>query len=135
KKLKQTVRFNAKPADCYEVIMDPKKHGALTGGKTTMNKKPKGKFMVFDGYVHGYNIELTEGKKIVQAWHFAEDGWPDEHFSICTFEFKKDGTGTKLSFTQEGVPEHNYESLKGGWHTYYWKPMRELFKINETKLS
>ena len=71
KSIKQTVTFDAAPEMIYDLIMDQKKHAAFTGSKVTMSTKVKGKFNVFDGYCHGYNIELIEGKKIVQAWHFA----------------------------------------------------------------
>src|SRR5437868_3951604 len=111
KDITQKVTFNAKPEDVYELIMDSKKHSAFSGSEVKMSKKPNGKFVVFDGYCHGYNIELEEGKKIVQAWHFAEDGWPDDHFSICTFVFSKAGKGTKLTFTQTGIPEHKAKAL------------------------
>ena len=123
KSIKQTVTFNATPGDVYELIMDEKKHGAFTGGKVTMSKAVNGRFDVFDGYCHGHNIELVEGEKIVQAWHFAEDGWPEDHFSICTFLFENEGGKTKLSFTQTGVPEHKIEELTNGWKQYYWDPM------------
>jgi len=128
KTIKQVVSFNAAPAEVYELIMDAKKHAAFAGGKVTMSRKPEGKFVVFDGYCHGYNIELTEGKKIVQAWHFVEDGWPDDHYSTCTFLFEPKEGGTKLTFTQTGVPAHKVESLKGGWKEYYWEPMKEYLK-------
>jgi activator of HSP90 ATPase len=104
--------------------MDQKKHAAFTGSKVTMSNQVKGKFKAFDGYIHGYNIELTEGKKIVQAWHFTEEGWPDDHYSICTFLFEKDGKRTKLTFRQTGVPEQSAESLKDGWRQYYWGAMK-----------
>lgn len=128
KSIKQTVTFDASPKEVYELIMDAKKHAAFTGSKVTMSSKPKGKFNVFDGYCHGHNIELVEGKKIVQAWHFAEDGWPDDHFSTCTFLFEKVGKKTKLHFTQTDVPEHKVESLKGGWKDFYWNPMKTFLK-------
>lgn len=128
KNLKQTVTFNAKPSDVYEMIMDAKKHGQICGGKVTMSKKVNGKFSVYDGYCHGHNIELTEGKKIIQAWNFAEDGWPELYFTVCTFDFKKDGKGTKMTFTQEGIPEHKYEALKKGWKEFYWEPIKQLLK-------
>jgi activator of HSP90 ATPase len=128
KAIKQTVKFAAKPIEVYEQLMDAKKHSAFTGTKATMSKKPKGKFSVYDGYCHGFNIELIEGKKILQAWHFAEEGWPDDHYSICLFDFKKDGTGTKLSFVQTDVPEHKVNALKDGWKTYYWKPIKDALK-------
>jgi activator of HSP90 ATPase len=128
KAIRQTVTFTGKPEEVYQLIMDQKKHAAFTGGKATISKKVDGKFSVFDGYCHGYNIELVEGKKIVQAWHFAEDGWPEDHFSVCTFLFEKVGNKTKLTFKQTGVPEHKAESLKGGWKQYYWGPMEAYFK-------
>ena len=74
KSIRQTVTFDAKPIDVYNLIMDAEKHAAFTGSKVTMSKELNGKFSVFDGYCRGYNIELIPGKKIVQAWHFAEDG-------------------------------------------------------------
>ncbi len=122
--LKQSVTFKASPNDVYELIMDEKKHAAFTGGPVTMSKKIKGTFRAFDGYAHGYNIELEPGKKIVQAWHFKEDGWPDEHYSVCTFRFETKDNGTRLTFTQTGIPEHKLNDLKKGWKEYYWNPMK-----------
>lgn len=128
KSIKQTVTFNASPEEVYDLIMNPKKHAAFTGSEVKMSNKIKGKFNAFDGYIHGYNIELEEGKKIVQAWHFAEDGWPDDHYSLCTFTFKKEGNKTKLTFQQTDIPEHKVNSLKSGWKDYYWNPMKDYLK-------
>ncbi len=128
KSIKKTVTFKAAPAEVYELLMNAKKHAAFTGSKVKMSNKANGKFEVWDGYCHGYNIELEEGKRIVQAWHFAEDGWPDDHYSICTFEFKKAPTGTKLIFTQTGIPAHKAASLAGGWNDYYWSLMKDYLK-------
>ncbi len=128
KSIKQTVTFDASPEIVYDLIMNSKKHAAFTGGEVKMSNKIKGKFSIFDGYIHGHNIELEEGKKIVQAWHFTEDGWPDDHFSICTFLFEKNGNKTKLHFQQTSVPEHKVDTLKNGWKKYYWDPMKTYLK-------
>lgn len=128
KSIKQTVTFDASPDQIYNLIMDEKQHAAFTGSKTTMSTKPNGKFSVFDGYCQGYNIELVKGKKIVQAWHFAEDGWPDDHYSICNFELEKVGEKTKLRFLQSNVPEHKVESLRDGWKQFYWDPIKTYLK-------
>jgi activator of HSP90 ATPase len=128
KSIRQTVTFTGKPEEVYQLIMDQKKHSSFTGREAIISKKVGGKISIFDGYCHGYNIELIEGKKIVQAWHFAEDGWPDDHFSVCTFLFEKVGNKTKLTFKQSGVPENNFESLKSGWKQYYWEPMEAYLK-------
>jgi activator of HSP90 ATPase len=124
KTIRQSVTIPARPSEVYDLFMNAKKHAAFTGSKATMSNKVGGKFEVFDGYCHGHNLELKPGKKIVQAWHFAEDGWPDDHYSICTFEFIKAPKGTKLKFTQSDIPEHKAESLKDGWKQFYWGPLK-----------
>jgi activator of HSP90 ATPase len=130
KSIKQTATFNASPEEIYNLIMDEKKHAAFTGSKATISTKPKGKFNVFDGYCHGYNIELVKGKKIVQAWHFAEDGWPDDHFSICSFVLDKVGDKTKLTFLQTNIPEDKAKTLKEGWKQFYWDAIKTYLKAN-----
>ena len=71
---------------------------------------------------------MIPGEKIVQAWHFQEEGWPEDHYSICTFHFKPEGAKTQLTFTQHGVPEHKVEELKNGWKQFYWNPMKAYLK-------
>jgi activator of HSP90 ATPase len=130
KSIRQTATFNASPEKIYNLIMDEKKHTEFTGSKATISSKLNGKFSVWDGYVHGHNIELEKGKKIVQAWHFAEEGWPDDHFSICTFELEQAGNKTKLRFLQTDVPEQTVASISEGWKQFYWKPIKAYLKAN-----
>lgn len=128
KSIKQTVTFSAKPQEVYNLLMDTEKHAAFTGGEAVTSIKKQGNFSSFDGYCHGYNMELVKGQKIVQAWHFDEDGWPDDHYSICTFIFEPSEKGTKLSFSQTGIPAHKVEALKDGWKKYYWNPMKTFLQ-------
>ena len=128
KSIKQSATFNASSEKVYQLIIDQKKHAAFSGADVVMNNKVKGEFSTYDGYCRGYNIELVKGKKIVQAWHFDEDGWTEDHFSICTFLFEEDGDKTKLSFVQTDVPEHKVAALKDGWKKYYWEPMAAYLK-------
>lgn len=130
KSIKQSVTFEATAEEVYFLFMDPNKHSAITGSDVITSFEINGKFCVFNGYCHGFNIELVKNVKIVQAWHFMEDGWPDDHFSICTFSFLQIGNKTKLNFLQTGIPEHKVASLKEGWKQYYWTPMKEYLKIN-----
>lgn len=132
KTIKQTVTFPTSPEKLYSLLLDSKKMSAIHAGKTKMTKRANGKFTVFDGYCNGYNIELVDGQKITQAWHFAEDGWPDEHFSLCTFLLEPSPYGTKLSFAQSEVPEHKFEALKKGWKTYYWDPIQKFLQKNKS---
>jgi len=128
KTIRQSASIKASAKEVYDLLMDERKHSSLTGTTVKMSQEVNGKFEAFDGYCHGYNIELEEGKKIVQAWHFQEDGWPDDHYSICTFIFEPTEKGTRIIFIQTGVPENKYEELKDGWKEYYWAPMAAQFK-------
>jgi len=78
KTIRQSASIKASPEEVYDLLMDEDKHSSLTGTSVKMSKEINGKFEVFDGYCHGYNIELDRDKKIVQAWHFQEDGWPSD---------------------------------------------------------
>jgi activator of HSP90 ATPase len=131
KTIQQTVTFNVPPLEVYELLMDPEKHSELTGSEVVISSKIKGDFEAFDGYVRGYNIELEPGKKIVQAWHFNEEGWPEDHYSICTFLFEAFEHGTRLDFIQTEVPEQFVDALAQGWYGFYWEPMTDMLESEE----
>jgi activator of HSP90 ATPase len=75
--------------------MDLKKHSAFTGAKAKISRKEGGKFLVYDDYVMGKNIELVADKKIVQMWH-AKD-WESDEWSEVTFALVKAKTRGSLS--------------------------------------
>jgi activator of HSP90 ATPase len=124
KTIRQTVTLKASPHDVYEVLMDSKKHAKYTGGKASISREVGGKFSAFDGYAEGVNLELVPDKKIVQTWR-AED-WPEGHYSKVTFSLGKVEGGTRLTFTQSGVPEEQYDDVSQGWQDYYWEPIKEM---------
>ena len=128
--INQTATFAASPEKVCNLIMDEKLHAAFTGSAASISTEVNGEFSVYDGYCTGHNIELIKSKKIVQAWHFEEDGWPEDHFSICTFLFEPTGNQTKLIFTQTDIPEHKVEALETGWKEYYWGLMQAYLKDN-----
>ena len=120
----QIAIFNAKPLAVYNLMLDEKLHTAFTGSPASVSVEPNGKFSVYDGYCTGYNIELVNGEKIVQAWHFEEVEWPEDHLSICTFLFEANGNQTKLSFIQTDIPKQYVEALESGWKDFYWELMQ-----------
>ena len=128
KSIQQEIIFDCEPAVIYHLIMNDDQHSEITGSEVIMSNEINGKFNVFDGYCEGYNIELIENQKIVQAWHFDEDGWPEDHCSICTFTLEPVENKTKLIFTQTDIPEHKAEELERGWNDFYWQPIKEYLK-------
>lgn len=125
KTIRQRVTIPTGPKAVYETLMDSKKHSRLTGGKTSISRRVGGRFTAFDGYAEGVNLELQDAKKIVQSWRASD--WPANHYSKATFTLKKVKGGTRLTFTQTGVPNSQYASIKQGWMDYYWTPLKVLF--------
>src|SRR6516162_1866676 len=124
KTIKQSVRFSATPQEVYALLMDSKKHQLLSGEKARISKKVGGKFSAWDGHITGFNLVLNPGKKIVQAWRAT--GWWPEHYSIAIFDIQEVTGGSKLTFTQIGVPPHRYSGHYRGWIEAYWTPMKEV---------
>jgi activator of HSP90 ATPase len=123
---RQTVTFKATPHEVYEALMDEKKHGQFTGSEAKIIRKPGGKFKIYDGEIEGENIELVPDKKIVQTWRYSD--WPEGVYSTITFIFEAIEKGTRITFTQKGVPDDKFEDIKQGWKDYYWSPMKEMLE-------
>jgi activator of HSP90 ATPase len=124
--IRQQVTFKASPHDLYELLMDEKKHGEFSQSKTTISRKVGGRISSGDGYINGVNLELVPDKKIVQSWRGSD--WPEGHYSRATWEFFPVAGGTRMIFTQSGVPDDQYESIAQGWRDYYWEPMKEMLQ-------
>jgi activator of HSP90 ATPase len=125
KTIQQAVTFKTSPRHVYETIMDSRKHSALSGERASISRKVGGRFTAWGSHISGFNLALKPGKKIVQAWR-ATGWWPD-HYSIVIFEIKKVPGGSKLTFTQIGIPPHRYSGHYRGWIEAYWTPMKEVF--------
>ena len=125
KTITQTVTFKARPLEVYEMLMDSRKHQALSGEKAKISNKVGGRFTAWGSHISGINLALNPGQKIVQAWRAT--GWPEDHYSIAIFDLQKARPGTRLKFTQIGVPPNRYSGHYRGWIETYWTPMKEIF--------
>ena len=73
----------------------------------------------------GKNLTLVKDKKIIQTWR--ANNWATGTYSKATFALSRAPTGTKITFTQTGVPSEFYPETNSGWRTYYWGPLRKAF--------
>jgi activator of HSP90 ATPase len=126
--IRQSVTFKASSHAVYEALMDSRKHARFTGGKARISRKVGGGFTAYDGWLGGTNLQLVPGKRIVQLWRCEASGWPEDHYSRATFSLKKIQGGTRLSFTQSGVPDICYDEINQGWRENYWTPMKEMLE-------
>ena len=125
KTIRQTVMFKAPALRVYQMLMDSRRHGSLSGERANISKKVGGRFTAWGSHISGMNLVLRPGERIVQAWR-ATGWWPD-HYSIAIFDIQKVEGGTKLGFTQIGVPPNRYSGHYRGWIETYWTPMKEIF--------
>ena len=121
----QTVVFKTTPKAVYTALLDSKKHTAFTGAKASIIKKVGGAFSAYDGYCGGYTLTLEPNKKIVQAWRSSD--WPTGHYSLAEFVLQPVKQGTKLVFTQIGVPANKAKDITTGWKEFYWELMAKFF--------
>jgi activator of HSP90 ATPase len=126
KTIRQSVIFKATPHEVYEALMDSKQHARFTGAGASISREVGGRFTAYDGSLEGENLELVPDTRIVQSWR--SDDWPAGHYSRATFSLKEVEGGTRLTFTQSGVPEEFYDDVKQGWIDYYWEPMKRLLE-------
>lgn len=124
KSIRQTVNISADPQSVFDALMDSRKHSAFTGDTARISRNVGGKFSAYGGYCYGVNINLVKSKKIVQTWRASD--WPEGHFTKASFDLRKTKSGTKLTFTQTGVPANQLKSIKQGWTEFYWEPMKKM---------
>ena len=122
--IRQSVTFKVAPQAVYETLMDSRKHARFTGAAAKISRKVGGTIMAYDGYITGANIELIPDTKIVQTWHASD--WPAGATSQVTFTLTAIPGGTRLTFTQRGVPAEHIADIKQGWIDNYWMPMQAM---------
>ena len=127
KTIKQTVRFKAPPATVYDLLADSRKRTRVTGLKAIISRKVGGAFSADAGRVTGVNVDLTPGKRIVQAWR--RQDFPDGVYSMAaiTLAATPDG-GTELVLTHRGVPKHLIDDTGNDWRRDYWARMKDWLK-------
>jgi activator of HSP90 ATPase len=129
KTIRQTVKFLAPAQTVYDLLIDSKRHTSLSGEAARISKKVGGPFSAWGGHITGFNLVLNPGKKIVQAWRAT--GWWPEHYSIAIFDIEEAAGGSKLTFTQIGVPSSRFSGHYRGWIEAYWTPMKEVIANGE----
>jgi len=119
--IRQEIRFSAPPARIYEALLSSSKHSAFTGAPADIDTAPGGSWSAYGGAISGRNIDLVEGKRIVQAWRAGN--WPEGKFSVVHMELNADEDGTRLVLEHTGYPEDQHPHLDAGWGERYWKPL------------
>jgi len=122
--LHQTIEFKVRPGEIYEALLNSEKHTDFTGAPARINREIGGHFTAYDGMIEGEIVETIPNRKIVQKWRGKD--WPKDHYSTITFDLEPSIHGTKLLFTQTGIPAEKFETIKKGWHEHYWEKLKKV---------
>ena len=110
----------------YEALTDADQFGKATGVEgSKISREVGGAFSLFGGQIEGRHVELVPSTRIVQAWR--PSAWENGKYSIARFEFKDEGTGTKIIFDHTGFPKGQAEHLATGWKEHYWDSLARYF--------
>jgi len=126
--IEQEIIIKCSPHEIYEAFMNSKIHSKFTEGKAKISRDIGGNFSVFEGSINGKNIELIQDQKIIQSWRGDGENWPKGYYSTITIILELIDEGTLIKFTHVDIPEGAIESVKEGWNTYYWEPLKELLE-------
>ena len=118
--------FKSTASEIYNAWLNSDGHSAITGSPAKVDGTIGGKFSAWDGYIFGTTLELTDDKRIVQAWRTAEfaDDAPDSRLEVSLEDVEG---GVKITLTHSNMPEDQVESYRQGWEDFYFKPMREYY--------
>ncbi|GER25931.1 activator of 90 kDa heat shock protein ATPase-like protein [Striga asiatica] len=126
-------KFSCRARDLFEILMDENRWKGFTQSNARISKEVGGEFSIFDGSVTGKNLELLEGKLIVQQWRFGS--WPDGIISTVRLTFDEPESGvTVVRLTHTDVPEEDrygnatvVENTERGWRDLIFHKIRAVF--------
>lgn len=133
KSISMTEKFNCRARDLFEILMDENRWKGFTQSNARISKEVGGEFSIFDGSVTGTNLELQEGKLIVQMWRFGS--WNDGVQSTVRLVFEEPEAGvTVVKLTHTDVPEEDrygnatvVENTERGWRDLIFQRIRAVF--------
>ena len=123
---KLTTTIPAPAQEIYDAWLDSLSHSEMTRAEASMSNEIGAEVSAWDGYITGRNLELVPGERIVQSWRTTQ--FSDDHEdSIVTVMLEEIDGGTLLTLMHANVPDEQRSYEQGGWHEYYFEPMKEYF--------
>jgi len=117
--------FNTTAKKIYETWLSSEGHTKMTGGSAIISDKIGDKFIAWDGYIEGKNIDLEPNKRIFQTWRTSQFNEDEDDSQIEVLLNEVDGK-TELTLIHTNLSESG-EHYKIGWQDHYFEPMGKYF--------
>jgi len=123
--IKQKYEIAAPMEKIWKALTDVTVITAWGGGPAVMDANTGTEFSLWGGDIHGKNIEIVPGKKLVQEWYGGD--WPKP--SLATFILSEPKPGiTLVELIHEDVPEAEVENFDQGWKDYYLGALKDYLE-------
>ncbi|HEY6911268.1 MAG TPA: SRPBCC domain-containing protein [Myxococcales bacterium] len=117
----------AEPPRVFSAWLDAKEHAAFTGGgEAVVEPWTGGRFIAWDGYIHGILLGVDEGRRVVQTWRTSEFP-PEARDSRLVVEFEATRGGTRVIVRHTDLPPSQAKRYEKGWTEHYLKPLARYF--------
>jgi uncharacterized protein YndB with AHSA1/START domain len=117
----------AEPQRVFSAWMDSREHAAFTGGgEAVVEPWAGGRFIAWDGYIHGILLGVDEGRRIVQTWRTSEFP-PEARDSRLVVEFEAARGGTRVVIKHSDLPSSHVKKYEKGWTEHYLKALARYF--------
>ena len=123
-------RLSGKPARVMQLLTDPLLIRKWSGGEAIVEKKAGGRFEMFDGWVKGEVLKVTDNEL---AYTWKTEDWPaDAVPTEVHYLLKEDEAGTKVILKHTGFPdEEQMNSHRSGWSDFFFTPMEDYIMASE----
>ncbi|HET9752613.1 MAG TPA: SRPBCC domain-containing protein [Myxococcales bacterium] len=117
----------AEPQRVFSAWLDAKEHAAFTGGgEAVVEPWTGGRFIAWDGYIHGILLGVDPGRRVVQTWRTSEFP-PEARDSRLVVEFEPARGGTRVIIRHTDLPPSHAKRYEKGWMEHYLKPLARYF--------
>src|SRR5436305_15321503 len=117
----------AEPQRVVSAWVDCREHAAFTGGcESVVEPWAGGRFIAWDGYIHGILLGVDEGRRIVQTWRTSEFP-PEARDSRLVVEFEPARGGTRVIVRHSDLPSSHVKKYERGWNEHYLKALARYF--------
>ena len=118
----------AQPAEIFDMYLDAKTHGAITGAPAKVAPRAGAKFSAFGGTLLGKILQVVPKRLIVQSWRANNWKASDMDSTLILTLLPGGRRSTLVDILHVNVPEHDFAGVSQGWERYYWAPWREYLQ-------
>lgn len=120
KTINQTYTIKAPIQKVWDALVKTSIINEWSGTTAKMNDQVGTQFSLWNGDIHGTNLEVIPLKTLKQEW-YANFETP----SFVTFTLSENNGTTTVILLHENVPDESFEDLEEGWGTFYMEPLKK----------